>query len=49
MDNNPNKETEIDKPVEAADSLIVSEGVRDFVDIIGDEKIDFYGNSSADR
>jgi hypothetical protein len=47
-----NRETreEIDNletSVEASDILSVPEGAKEFVDIIGDEKLDTYGNPAS--
>ncbi|WP_159888696.1 hypothetical protein [Paenibacillus puerhi] len=48
MDNNVNKEIEAEQPNINSDSLVFTEGVREFVDIIGDENIDSHGNTPSD-
>ncbi|WP_239634501.1 hypothetical protein [Paenibacillus sp. H1-7] len=48
MENNQNKDMEnLDRAVETSDLLGVPEGAKDFVDIIGDENIDAYGNPAS--
>lgn len=48
MENTLNKGTEnLDRTAETTDLLGVPEGAKDFVDIIGDENIDAYGNPAS--
>jgi hypothetical protein len=37
----------LETSVEASDILSAPEGVKEFVDIIGDEKLDTYGNPAS--
>ncbi|MDR6879530.1 hypothetical protein [Bacillus sp. 3255] len=37
----------LEASVEASDVLSVPEGTKEFVDIIGDEKLDGYGNPAS--
>ncbi len=49
MDNNNNKQANnnLESDAETADMLNVPEGVKQFVDIIGDEKMDQFGNPAS--
>ncbi|WP_200984435.1 hypothetical protein [Paenibacillus sp. Soil787] len=40
-------EENLETTVEASDILSVPEGAKEFVDIIGDEKLDGYGNPAS--
>ncbi|GAA4876627.1 hypothetical protein GCM10023310_65480 [Paenibacillus vulneris] len=46
MDNNRQDDL-IEKEIEATDTGSVPEGVKPYVDIIGDEKMDAFGNPAS--
>ncbi|MEK8130053.1 hypothetical protein WMW72_19285 [Paenibacillus filicis] len=48
MENNFNEEIVAENPIVTSESLVFTEGVKEFVDIIGDENIDSHGNTSSD-
>ncbi|UQZ81745.1 hypothetical protein SK3146_00901 [Paenibacillus konkukensis] len=47
MENEKERVENVEEPENAADIVHVPEGAKDFVDIIGDENLDAFGNAGS--